>query len=109
MAVTFERRDTGFIIMKFDTLQGRVLGEFITTDVAHMPQIISDIISAGQDDQVIMDSCHVDIKDNIVTLKHLYLEDLPTFQASKDVIQEYITQWKSFLQSPAKELVLSID
>ncbi len=109
MSITFTKGKSGFIRMKSDEPTSRVLGEFLTTDVAHMPAVVREIIQKDSDEQVIMDSCRVATKGDIVEVSHLYLEELPVFKGSKESLLGYIKEWEQFLTNPTQELQLSLN
>ena len=109
MSIVFTKEKSGFIRMKADEPTSRVLGEFLTTDVAHMPAVVKEIMQKEGDEQVIMDACRITIKGDIVEVAHLYLEDLPVFKGSKESLLGYIQEWEQFLTSPTQELQLSLN
>ncbi|MEX0671722.1 MAG: hypothetical protein WD068_00030 [Candidatus Babeliales bacterium] len=107
MRVTFKKSPSGFISLQSDDAIGRVLGEFLTTDVAHMPSVVRELIMKGEDEQVIMDACRMHTKGDIAEITHLYLENLPVFKASKEALLAYVAQWESFLRANGDALELN--
>lgn len=107
MALRFERLPSGFIRTETDP-ESRVFGDFLTTDVAHMPAVLNQMLDTAKSEQVIMDACHLKLDDGIVTIEHLYWADEPPFKASVDALKKYIAQWEAFLQSGDKELTIDL-
>jgi hypothetical protein len=109
MSITFNKEKSGYIRMTTDTPEERVLGEFLLTDVAHMPSVIKEILSKEHDEQVIMDACRIATQGDTINIHHLYLEDLPVFKSSKQSLLEYIAQWEQFLSSQVADLTLALN
>ena len=107
MALTFTRQDSGFITTQADDQEARVLGEFLATDVAHMPTVIRELLTSDADQQVIMDATRMKMSGDIIEIEHLYL-DLPPFKASKDTILGYIFRWESYLTAQEPSLTIAL-
>lgn len=95
--LTLKVSDKRFLQYETESAHATVIAEFLLMDVAHIPDFIRDLLNKSGSNQLLMDACQINTDGGTVSLKHRWLEDLPTVMLPKERLLEIIDLWQEFL------------
>jgi hypothetical protein len=84
------------LMYKTEDAHAATLGELLTIDIIYMPDFLRGILISPTDEDIAMDACHIETKDELLIISHRE-HKLPQIAMTKQCALQLVQDWELYL------------
>jgi len=97
LTLTLHLAKDGVISYKTENDYVRMIGELLVNDAVTMPDFLRALLISDDEESVQLDACAIQTKEDVIIIKHLQNNNLPTISLPKERMLQILDIWEDFL------------